>query len=206
MKKVDKFDNLFYLGKKTGYRYMGSLECCYTMSSFQESKETKRQSIDNILRKEDYEDSSKYCKECEYSESCERKDDIFNESLNCEMGDFFIEKDVTQQIVYYNEKLNSAIVFSVDGDFVTGNWGFDTVEDLLWDVYNGVNSPYSEEYLKEDKEIEMAMTKKDNLMYIRYINSDVVDCNVCSSYRNLKDRKIYSLYDIVGILNEGEEV
>ena len=60
MKKIDKFENLFYLGNKTGYRYLGSLECCYTMSSFQESKETKRQSIDNILRKEDY--MAKKCK------------------------------------------------------------------------------------------------------------------------------------------------
>ena len=202
----EKFDNLFYLGKKTGYRYLGSLECCYTLSSFREDKETGRQSIDNILRKDDYADNKKYCDKCSSNSYCKRKDDIFNQELECDVNEFFVERDVTQQIVFYNERLNSAVVFSVDGDFVCDNFGFNTVESLLWDIYNGVNSPYSEEYLQDDKEIEMALNKRDNLMYIRYLNSCDVDCNVCSSYRSLKDKKVYSLYDIVCVLNEGDEV
>lgn len=201
-----RFENLKFKNQRTDYRYFGCLECCYTLGTFQESKRTKGPSFDNILRKDEYEDNKKYCNTCSFSENCERKNDIFNDSLDCEMGDFFVENEVTQQVIFYNEKLNSAVVFSVDSDSIANDWGFDSIEDLLWDIYNGVNSPYSEGYLEDITDIEEALNKKDNLMFIRYINSIEVDFNICPSYRSLKDRKIYTLYDIISILNEGEEV
>lgn len=209
MKKYERMDNLYYKGKRTGYRYFGTLECCYTMSEFNPKPNSEEEygSIDNILRKEDYEDVTKPCKDCKYSSNCEKKNNVFDETLSCKLGNFEnIVKDITQKIVFYNEQLNSAVMFSVEGDFVCDNYGFETVEDLLDDIYDGVNSPYADDSIDYFEEIGEGLELRDNLMYIRYINAECqVDNDVIKTYCSLKGKKIYGMMDIISIFNMDED-
>ena len=205
MKKYERMSNLYYKGKRTGYRYFGTLESCYTMSEFRPKHDSTEEygSIDNILRKEDYDDVNRPCENCKYSSNCDKKNNVFDEELSCKFGYFDnIVKDVIQKVVFYNEKLNSAVIFSVEGDFVCDNYGFETVEDLLDDIYDGVNSPYAEDSIDYFEEIGEGLELKDNLMYIRYINAECqVDNDVVKTYCSLRDKKIYGIMDIITIFN-----
>ena len=214
MTKHERMENLFYKNEETGYRYLGALESCYTLFEFTTKEKEEEPYISscmaNILRRDEYEDLSegtKDCVECEYYSSCERKDYILDDRKPCLAENFYnLDKDINQKVVFYDEQLNSAVVFSVDADVCCGNEGFETINDLLDDIYDGINSPYSEYTLDSYEEIETALKLKNNLMYIRYANAEgYVDCDVVSTFRSLEGKKIHTIVDISCLLNKGDE-
>lgn len=202
MFKCERIENLYYKGELTGYRYMGALETCRTLYEFEENDGSI--TLDNILKKDNYKkiQPNDYCEECGYFNECKRKDDLLDDSLECKDESFFdLDKDMNQKVFYYNEKLNSAVIFSVDGDICCDRDYFDSVDNLLRDIYEGVNSPYSKYLIDDFEEIAEGLKLKDNLMYIRYINAEgFVDNNVIVTLCSLEGKKIYSIVDLISIL------
>lgn len=200
MFKYERTENLYHKGELTGYRYLGALETCRTLYEFEENDGST--CLDNVLKKDNYKkiQPDDYCEECEYSSECKRKDNLMDDSLECKDESFFnLDKDMNQKVFYYNEQLNSAVVFSVDGDICCDRDYFDSVDNLLKDIYDGINSPYS--MIEDFEEISEGLKLKDNLMYIRYINAEgYVDNDVIVSLCSLKDKKIYSIVDVINLL------
>ena len=55
--------------------------------------------------------------------------------------------------------------------------------------------------IEDFEEISEGLKLKDNLMYIRYINAEgYVDNDVIVSLCSLKDKKIYSIVDVINLL------
>ena len=197
---MNKFENLKINGTLTDYRYMGTIEEAQTIGIFYEYKDPKTSIMTNILEAENYMPPIEYCKEikCSKFANCPLKTEDIDKRVECTEFSM-LEKDIIQTVVYYNEKKNSAVVFEVLGNSLTEDMGFSTIEDLLDNIYSGVNSPFA--ILVEDKEHINALfdllNEKDNIVFFSYINTDFTDDFVDYHYRSFKGKKIKGIIDIL---------
>ena len=195
-----RFENLMVKGTDTGYRYMGTLEEAQTLGILYDKGDLERRLCGNILEKDSYAEPILHCKAigCEKISDCTLKTDVFDKRVECEEFDT-LEKEVIQTVVYYNELINSAVVFEVLGDFCVGNHGFDNINELIDDIYSSSNSPFV--MITEDKvsfnKFMKALESENNLVYFSYINSDFTDDDVDYYYRSLKGKKIRTIVDIL---------
>lgn len=195
-----RFENLKFMGEDTGYRYFGAVEKADTVGTFYESEDTLDSVTTNILNAADYVDVNEHCKgiECESFDTCEFRKGSIDENAECEIYGP-LDKDITQAVVYYNEKINSAIVFEVSGECLVENYGFNCIDDLIDDILTGENSPYANCF-DEDKIIEnfkKVLEIPNNLVYFWHINIDCSDNFVDCHYRGLKGKRIHSIVDIL---------
>ena len=181
-KFLSRLENLKFQGEKTGYRYMGSIESCYHLIAFTKKNDDGHKIIDNILCKdnEEYVPIEEICNNCESKDECDVKDKIFDISSDyCdEFG--WVSRDIIQKVVYYDEKLNSAVVFVVNADYVVYNYGFENIVDLIDDIYTGVNSPYNymnenlDYTFKADKNLKEALLFKNSFITSQLIITKII--------------------------------
>lgn len=195
-----RFENLMVKGTDTGYRYMGTLEEAQTLGILYDKGNLDRRICTNILEKDSYAEPILHCKAigCEKISDCTLKTDVFDKRVECEEFDT-LEKEVIQTVVYYNELINSAVVFEVVGDFCVGNHGFDTINELIEDIYSSDNSPFAmtTEHKSSLDEFMEVLEKNNNLVFFSYLNSDFTDDDVDYYYRSLKGKKIRTIVDIL---------
>lgn len=206
---MKRFENFKVNGKDTGYRYMGVLENCETLGAFHSKDDCgtsyRRTILDDSpyyeFGEKDYLDTPiEHCSkiECKHFDKCELKGKDFDTLSECPMDEFPLDLGVVQYVVYYNEKLNSAIVFEVHGDYCEDNYGFDNISDIINDIYFSNNSTYR--FFRADFSFEVAMETKNNIILTSYSNENEDMEWVNLNYASLEGKRVLGIMDILNTL------
>lgn len=209
---MKRFENFKVNGKETAYRYMGTFEDVETISAFYSKEDIGASYYRSILDTKPYEEWGKnrdylatpieHCKgiNCKYFAECQVKDKGFDALNNCVMGEYPMDKRVTQYVVYYNELINSAIVFMIHPDYYVDDYGLENISDIVDDIYMSDKSTYR--FFQSDFSFEVAMEKENNVICTSYSNSDGGEDMewVSLNYRSLEGKKIMGIIDILKVL------
>ena len=188
-----RLENLKINGEKTDFLYMGAIESALHNAWSKDEKGCK--SIERLFEM-DKSARMNPCIQCEEFDYCEEK------VPDCH-GGFLVEPDIVQEVVYYNYKYNSAIVFSIYTDSDDGDYTCETVVDFINQIYTGFDSPF--EYLteKESSDFIKAIYENDNVVYVHYsrgnVANDIYDINL--HIASLKDIDVKNIMDILKVID-----
>ncbi len=190
-KFLNRLNNLKINGEYTDFLYMGAVESTLHNAWLSDDEGCKE-----LGRLFDV-DKSMRCNPCGKCVDF----DICDDKVSDRDGGFIVEPDIVQDIVYYNHKSNSAVIFSVYIDSAEEHFGFETVSDLIDDIYNGGNSVFSE--LSEDVDFAKALFEKDNIVYVHYSYGDIINdiYHLDLHHGSLKDVNVRSMIDILMAVN-----
>lgn len=195
-----RFENLKFMGEDTGYRYFGAVEEASTVGTFYESEDTLDSVTTSILNAADYVDVNEHCKgiECESFDTCTYRKGSIDENAECEIYGP-LDKDINQIVVYYNEEINSAVVFEVSGECLVQNYGFKCIDDLIDDILTGGVSPYANHFDSEGliEDFKKVLEIPNNVIYFWYLNTEDSDTFIDCVYRSLKGKRVRSIIDIL---------
>lgn len=192
-KFVNRLNNLKINGEFTDFLYMGAMESTLHNAWLKDNEGCK-----NLGRLFDAEKSERInpCSKCADFDICDDKVSDLD-------GGFIVEPDILQDVVYYNHKFNSAIIFSIYTDSTDGEFGFETVADLIEEIYEGFSSPFP--YLTEEQTTDFvkAIYERDNIVYVHYSCGNVVNdiYHLDLHFGSLKDVNVKSMIDILKVVN-----
>lgn len=192
-KFVNRLNNLKINGEFTDFLYMGAIESALHNAWLKDNEGCK-----NLGRLFDVEKSERVnpCSHCEDFDICDDK-------VSDRDGGFIVEPDILQDIVYYNHKFNSAIIFSIYTDSSDGEFGFETVSDIIDEIYDGISSPFPNLTEKETTDFIKAIYEKDNIVYVHYSCGNVVNdiYHLDLHFGSLKDVNVKSMIDVLKVVN-----
>lgn len=190
-KFLNRLNNLKINGEYSDFLYMGTMESTYHNAWLSDEDGCK-----DLGRLFDIEKSERVnpCAKCKNFDICDDK-------VSDRDGGFIVEPDIVQDIVYYNYKCNSAVIFSVYIDSAEEHFGFEKVSDLIDEIYSGGNSVFME--LSEDVDFAKALFEKDNIVYVHYSYGNVINdiYHLDLHHGSLKGVDVRSMIDILMAVN-----
>lgn len=199
-KSLSRMDNLMFKDKVLNYLYMGSMEDCQHLKTFL-TKDGSFVEANMLTKSLDIIPTDVVCEKCDSNVFIRDEDYEWCLSTCREDCELFYEpnNEIIQKVVYYNPKLNSAVVFEMWGDYICEYYGEETVIDLINDIHNSVNSAYNlaeEEESLGVKVLEYFNTN-DSVTVISYINGEIMGADI-ELYRGcLKMVDIENQIDII---------
>lgn len=178
---IKRLENLKYKGVETGFIYMGSIDENRMQNEYYEIINEAVQSGKLGVGKTNYTE--------------QELNEFFEENQEDDCGIL----DVMQKVVYYNPVINTSIIFEVIGDVCCHNYGHFNINDLIKDIYEGVNSLYAdiqESGGKIEEDLKGYLSEKDSVVTIEYIDGEVVWCDMRIYKGVLKDVEIRELLDV----------